>query len=106
MATSCCARRLLGRPRLSEVRVKGQAAVDEDRLPGDVDGVVASEERAHAAVSSALPARPSGIWLVTIFALTGSSTQARLIGVMVAAPMSQRLVVKLALRELRHAASS
>src|SRR5215208_714127 len=48
MATSCCARRSLGRPRLSEVRVKGQAAVDEDRLPGDVGGVVGGEERAHA----------------------------------------------------------
>src|SRR4051795_1476490 len=48
MATSSLCSRSLRRPRLSEVRVKAQAAVDEDRLSGDVGGVVRGEERAHA----------------------------------------------------------
>src|SRR3954464_11885660 len=47
-ATTCRAHRSLRRPRLSEVRVEGQAAVDEDRLPGDVGAVVGGQESAHA----------------------------------------------------------
>jgi len=45
-----------------------------------------SEARnAHTpAISSAVPARPSGMWSATIWAFTGSSIQARLIGVIVA----------------------
>ena len=42
-------RRSFRRPWLTEARVQGQAAVDEDRLPGDVRGVVAGQEARHPA---------------------------------------------------------
>src|SRR3712207_3691264 len=48
MATTRWPARSFRRPWREEARVQRQAAVDEDRLPGDVGGEVAGEEAGHA----------------------------------------------------------
>src|SRR4051812_36411458 len=47
MATSA-GRSLLRRPWVSKIREQARAAVDEDRLAGDVGGVLRGEEARHA----------------------------------------------------------
>src|SRR3954451_19923914 len=47
-ATNRWPHRSFRRPWLAEVREQGQAAVDEDRLPGDVRGVVGGQKRTDA----------------------------------------------------------
>ena len=61
----------LRRPRLAEAREERQAAVDEDRLPGDVGGVVAGEEAVTPAISSAVAGAPHRDVLLDLRALHG-----------------------------------